>query len=72
LLTDLESLKAALECYAKRGSIKPMFRDFKSGGYHLEDMQLTDQHFLAIVLLIAIAYTLATNQGNRPRQLNSS
>ncbi len=68
LLTDLESLEAALECYAKRFSIEPMFRDFKSGGYHLEDTQLTGQRFLAIVLLIAMAYTLATDQGKRIRR----
>jgi hypothetical protein len=63
LLTNLDSLEAALECYAKRFSIEPMFRDFKSGGYNLEDCRLTGQRFLAIVLLITIAYTLATNQG---------
>jgi hypothetical protein len=63
LLTNLDSLEAALECYAKRFSIEPMFRDFKSGGYNLEDCRLTGQRFLAIVLLITIAYTLATDQG---------
>lgn len=68
LLTDLESLEAALESYVNRFSIEPMFRDFKSGGYHLEDTQLTGQRFLAIVLLIAIAYTLATDQGKRIRR----
>jgi hypothetical protein len=68
LLTDLESLEAALECYPNRFSIEPMFKDFKSGGYHLEDTQLTGQRFLAIVLLIAMAYTLATDQGKRIRR----
>ncbi|MEX0272151.1 transposase [Leptolyngbyaceae cyanobacterium UHCC 1019] len=68
LLTNLESLEAALECYPKRFSIEPMFRDFKSGGYHLEDTQLTGQRFLAIVLLIAIAYTLATGHGKQIRR----
>jgi hypothetical protein len=68
LLTDLDTLDEALGCYAKRFSIEPMFRDFKSGGYHLEDTQLTRQRFLAIVLLIAIAYTLATDQGKRIRR----
>lgn len=68
LLTNLDTLEDALNCYAKRFSIEPMFKDFKSGGYHLEDTQLTGQRFLAILLLIAIAYTLATDQGNRIRQ----
>ncbi len=44
-----------------------MFRDFKSGGYNLENCRLTGQRFLAIVLLIAIAYTLATDQGKNMR-----
>lgn len=68
LLTNLESLEAALAAYSKRFSIEPMFKDFKSGGYNLEDTQLSGQRFLAIVLLIAIAYTLATDQGNKIRQ----
>lgn len=68
LLTNLESLEAVLQCYSKRFSIEPMFRDFKSGGYNLEDSQLTGSRFLAIVLLIAIAYTLATDQGKKIRQ----
>jgi len=65
LLTDLDSLESALSCYSKRFSIEPMFRDFKSGGYHLEETQLTGQRFLALVLLVAIAYTLATEQGKK-------
>lgn len=68
LLTNLDSLEAALLCYAQRFSIEPMFRDFKSGGYNLEDTQLTGQRFLAIVLLLAMAYTLATDQGRKIRQ----
>jgi hypothetical protein len=44
-----------------------MFRDFKSGGYNLEDCRLTGQRFLAIVLLSTIAYTLATSQGKTMR-----
>jgi hypothetical protein len=67
LLTNLETLEAALACYSKRFSIEPMFRDFKSGGYNLEKCQLQGQRFLGIVLLIAMSYTLATEQGKRIR-----
>jgi hypothetical protein len=67
LLTNLDSLDAALQCYSKRFSIEPMFKDFKSGGYHLEDTQLNGQRFLAIVLVISMAYTLATDQGKQIR-----
>lgn len=68
LLTNLESLEAALQSYSKRFSIEPMFRDFKTGGYNLENCQLKGQRFLAIVLLIAMAYTLATQQGRKIRR----
>lgn len=37
LLTDLDTLEEALAWYSKRFAVEPMFRDFKSGGYHLED-----------------------------------
>lgn len=67
LLTNLDTLEEALQCYSQRFSIEPMFRDFKSGGYNLEDCRLTGQRFLAIVLLITIAYTLATSQGKTMR-----
>jgi hypothetical protein len=67
LLTDLEHLEDALTCYAKRFSIEPMFRDFKSGGYNLENCQLKGTRFLAIVLLIAMAYTVTTQQGKQIR-----
>lgn len=68
LLTDLDTLDDALQCYSKRFAVEPMFKDFKSGGYNLEDTQLSGQRFLVIVLLIAIAYTLATDQGKKIRQ----
>ncbi len=67
LLTNLDNLEEALQCYSSRFSIEPMFRDFKSGGYNLEDCRLTGQRFLAIILLITIAYTLATDQGKAIR-----
>jgi len=65
LLTNLNDLETAMSSYAKRWSIEPMFRDFKSGGYNLENCRALGQRFLALVLLVAIAYTLTTEQGKR-------
>jgi hypothetical protein len=42
-----------------------MFRDFKLGGYCLEACRADGKRFMAIVLLIAIAYTCATSQGQQ-------
>jgi len=40
-----------------------MFKDSKSGSYNLEKCQGSEQRLLALVLLIAIAYTSALTQG---------
>jgi hypothetical protein len=68
LLTNLNDLDTALSSYAKRFSIEPMFRDFKTGGYNLRTCRATGQRFLALVLLVAIAYTLTIEQGRRIRR----
>jgi IS4 transposase len=46
--------------YRCRWGIEQLFKDCKTGGYNLEATQVNDQRFLALVLLIALAYTLAT------------
>ena len=40
-----------------------MFRDYKSGGYYLVGTGLKGQRLLALILLIAIAYSSAVIQG---------
>jgi hypothetical protein len=67
LLTNLDTLELALDAYASRFCIEPMFRDFKSGGYCMEATQANGERFLALVLLIAMAYTLASERGKRIR-----
>lgn len=69
ILTNLPTLKQALAVYRCRWGIEQFFKDCKSGGYHLEDTQVNDVRFLALVLLIAIAYSLATMHGQQMRQL---
>lgn len=68
LLTNLESLEDAIAAYQKRFDIEELFRDFKRGGYRLEDCRASDKRFLAIVLLVAIAYLCASTQGKRLKQ----
>ena len=63
LLTNFDSLEFAISAYKKRFDIEEMFRDFKKGGYNLEDTNVKDERFISLVLLIAIAYTSATIQG---------
>ena len=63
ILTNFDSLQSAISAYKKRFDIEEMFRDFKKGGYNLEDTNVEGERFLTLVLLIAIAYTGSTIQG---------
>lgn len=65
ILTNLETLEAAIAAYKRRFDIEEMFRDFKSGGYNLENTNVSDERLISIILLIAIAYTSATLQGQQ-------
>lgn len=68
-MTNLDSLKTAIQAYQKRFDIEEMFRDFKSGGYNLEETKVTDFRLRAIILLVMIAYTTATFQGKKIKQM---
>ena len=51
ILTNLDSLDAAILAYQKRFSIEEMFRDLKSGGYSLENTFVEGKRFMTMVLL---------------------
>lgn len=63
ILTNWSEVESAVIAYSKRFCIEEMFRDFKAGGYDLEGTAVTGKRFCVLVLLIAIAYTVATEQG---------
>lgn len=65
ILTNLDSLAAALTAYKARSGIEAMFKDCKSGGYNLESCKASDERLNRIVLLIAIAYTCAGLAGQK-------
>jgi len=69
ILTNLLDLESAILAYRKRFGIEEMFRDFKSGGYKLERTNVTGERLVVMVLLIAIAYTTATMQGRKIKQM---
>ncbi len=68
ILTNLTDLKTALALYRCRWGIEQLFKDCKSGGFNMEDTKLNDTRFIALLLIIAIAYSLATLQGYSTRQ----
>lgn len=69
ILTNLPTLKETLDIYSCRWGIEQLFKDCKTGGYNLEDTKVNDTRLLALVLLIAMAYTLATVQGQWMKKL---
>ena len=64
ILTSCQDLKTTLRFYRARWGIETMFKDCKTGGYNLEDTKVNDTRFLALFLLIVMAYSLATCQGS--------
>ena len=46
-----------------------MFRDFKSGGYNLEETNVSGNRLLSLVLIIAFAYSQATFQGQKIKRI---
>lgn len=65
LLTNLDSLQKTLKFYAARFGIEAMFKDCKTGGYNIEKTKVSEPRFLALVLVIAIAYSLHTIRGQK-------
>jgi len=63
LMTNLETLTATTDAYAKRMGIEEMFRDLKLGGYNLEKTQVNNERLIALILLITFAYCQATFSG---------
>jgi len=63
ILTNLDTLSGAISAYKKRFGIEEMFRDFKSGGYNLEQTNVTGERLISLILLISFAYMNATLQG---------
>ena len=69
ILTNLETLAAAINSYKRRFSIEEMFKDFKSGGYNLEATNVSGERLIALILIITIAYSIATLNGEKIKRM---
>ena len=65
ILTNLCDLPSAIAAYKKRFDIEEMFRDFKSGGYNLEDTNASGNRLISLILIIAFAYSSSTFKGQQ-------
>jgi hypothetical protein len=69
ILTNLDDLNLVLSFYKSRWGIESMFKDCKTGGYNLEKTWVNQTRFLALVLLVAIAYSLAIFYGEAIKRM---
>lgn len=65
LVTSFDTVEAAVRAYRLRFDIEEMFRDWKGGGYHLEETGVTGERLLPLIVLLTLAYSSATLQGQR-------
>jgi hypothetical protein len=62
-------MKAAIQAFKRRSGIEAMFKDCQTGGYNLESTHVEGQRLIALILLIAIAYSCAILTGRQSRKL---
>jgi hypothetical protein len=72
LLTNFDDLETAVKVYQKRFGIEAMFKDCKTGGYNLEGSKASPQRLVRLVLLIALAMTIAWLQAEKTNILGKS
>lgn len=63
------SLEMSIAAYQRRFDIEEMFRDFKSGGYSLEGSGLSEKYLSKLLIVVSIAYTSATLQGQAIKKM---
>lgn len=69
-ILTLKSLEVAIIAYKKRFGIEEIFRNFKSGGYNLEQTNVSGKRLIAVNLMMALAYTSATMQGEKIKRMS--
>lgn len=67
ILTNLSSIDEVIQVYQSRSGIESLFKDCKTGGYNLEGTKASIERLNRLVLLIAMAYTIASLKGDKTR-----
>jgi len=67
ILTNLSSIDDVIQVYQSRSGIESLFKDCKTGGYNLEGTKACIERLNRLVLLIAMAYTIASLKGDKTR-----
>ena len=58
-----------INAYRKRFDIEEMFRDFKSGGYHLEETRVTGDRLIGLLVILTLAYYITTIEGQTLKKM---
>jgi hypothetical protein len=64
-LTNLMCVEDAIVAGQKKFSIEQLFRDLKAGGYHLEEIAVSSERLMALLVILTIAYASATGTGKQ-------
>jgi hypothetical protein len=67
ILTNLSNIDEVIQVYQSRSGIESLFKDCKTGGYNLEGTKAGIERLNRLVLLIAMAYTIASLKGDKTR-----
>lgn len=68
LLTNLDSTPAAVQAFKRRSGIEAMFKDCLTGGDNFESTHASGQRLMALILIIAIAYSCAILLGRKTKR----
>ena len=63
ILTSLSNVEEVIKIYKQRMGIEIMFKDYKKGGYNIEECKASETRLTNLILLIAIGYTNQTLKG---------
>ena len=63
ILTSLSNVEEVIKVYKQRMGIEIMFKDYKKGGYNIEESKASETRLTNLILLIAIGYTNQTLKG---------
>ena len=69
ILTNFTSAEAAIIAYQSRFSIEELFRDLKGGGYNLEEIAVSSERLMALLVVLTIAYAYATWSGKQLKRM---
>lgn len=68
LLTDLDNANEVVNLYKRRWGIEAMFKDYKTGGYNIEEAKMKSERLEKMLIVIAIAYTIAVEKGGKIKE----